>query len=254
MFKPETHETQPPERVFGTLVEMITAVNRTGRDAWPQVLTRYFDVEHLMAYVAVESFLSDHDGLAGDWGINNFYLYRYAESERFRFIPWDKDVNFRETGRDVEAGFEGNPLLETALQVLAVPGCLPLGVAALRRDRGRGDPRRPRLARAGGRASGGDDPRGRSRGPEQGLLATRGSSRKWRGCWPSRGSAAARCTGRSGGRRDRRVALDRRQAWRAWSACASWERQPAGEASHWTPRRTGVARSRTTRASSRRTA
>jgi spore coat protein CotH len=115
MFKNETHRTQPPERVFGTLVEMITAVNRTSHDGWPAVLTRFFDVEHLMAYVAVESFLSDHDGLAGDWGINNFYLYRYAESERFLFIPWDKDVNFREPSRDVEAGFEGNTLLATAL-------------------------------------------------------------------------------------------------------------------------------------------
>jgi len=115
MFKAETHESQPPDVVFGTLVQMITAVNRTSRDAWPQVLTRYFDVEHLMAYTAVEAFLSDHDGLAGDWGINNFYLYRPADSEQFRFIPWDKDVNFRESGRELEAGFEGNPLLETAM-------------------------------------------------------------------------------------------------------------------------------------------
>jgi hypothetical protein len=115
MFKAETHESEPPAVVFGTLVEMITAVNRTSRDAWPQVLTRYFDVEHLMAYAAVEAFLSDHDGLAGDWGINNFYLYRPADSERFRFIPWDKDVNFREPGRELDAGFEGNPLLQTAM-------------------------------------------------------------------------------------------------------------------------------------------
>lgn len=115
MFKAETHETRPPDVLFGTLVDMITAVNRTPRDAWPQVLTRYFDVEHLMAYAAVEAFLSDHDGLAGDWGINNFYLYRLADSERFRFIPWDKDVNFCETERELEAGFEGNPLLETAM-------------------------------------------------------------------------------------------------------------------------------------------
>jgi hypothetical protein len=115
MFKAETHETQPPERQFGTLVEMINAVNRSSRDDWPRALARYFEVEHLMAYVAVESFLADHDGLAGDWGINNFYLYRYADSERFRFIPWDKDVNFREPGREVEAGFDGNPLLATAM-------------------------------------------------------------------------------------------------------------------------------------------
>jgi len=115
MFKAETHEKQPPEVVFGTLVQMIEAVNRSSRDAWPQALARYFDIEHLMAYTAVEAFLSDHDGLAGDWGINNFYLYRPAGSDRFQFIPWDKDVNFREPGRELEAGFEGNPLLETAM-------------------------------------------------------------------------------------------------------------------------------------------
>ncbi len=170
MFKPETHETQPPEHVFGTLVEMITAVNRTSRDAWPQVLPRFFDVEHLMAYVAVESFLSDHDGLAGDWGINNFYLYRYAESERFVFIPWDKDVNFREPGRDVEAGFEGNVLLGDGPWLLAVRGRLPRGAAAVRRDRGTDLRRWPWLARGGGWASGGDDSHGRPGGPEQGLF------------------------------------------------------------------------------------
>jgi spore coat protein CotH len=115
MFQAQTHERQPPEQLFGTLVEMITAVNRTSRDVWPRVLERYFDVGRLMAYLAVEAFLSDHDGLAGDWGINNFYLYRHADSERFDFIPWDKDVNFREPDRDVRAGMDGNALLATAM-------------------------------------------------------------------------------------------------------------------------------------------
>ncbi len=115
MFQAETHESQAPAQLYGTLVDMITAINRTSRDAWPQVPTRYFDVDTLMAYVAVEAFLSDHDGLAGDWGINNFYLYRYADSEKFVFIPWDKDVNFREPERDVEAGMAANVLLSTAL-------------------------------------------------------------------------------------------------------------------------------------------
>ena len=65
MFKAETHESQPPDVIFGTLIDMITAVNRTGRDAWPQVLTRYFDVEHLMAYAGVEAFLDRHHTHAG---------------------------------------------------------------------------------------------------------------------------------------------------------------------------------------------
>jgi spore coat protein CotH len=130
MFEAQTHERQPPDQLFGTLTEMITGVNRTSRDVWPRMLERYFDVPQLMAYVAVEAFLSDHDGLAGDWGINNFYLYRHADSERFRFIPWDKDVSFREPERDVYAGFDGNALLSTAMNY---PQFRDAYVAALRR-------------------------------------------------------------------------------------------------------------------------
>ena len=115
MFRAETHEEQPAEQVFGPLIAMITAVNRTSRSEWPSMLARYFDVDALMAYVAAEAFLADHDGLAGDWGINNFYLYRNPDGTRVRFIPWDKDVNFREPDRDVHAGMDGNPLLATLL-------------------------------------------------------------------------------------------------------------------------------------------
>ena len=130
MFKPETREDDPPAQLWGTVTEMITAVNRTSRVEWPQMLERYFDVGHLMAYLAVESFLADHDGLAGDWGINNFYFYRFAESERFQFIPWDKDVNFREPDRSVYAGMEENVLLSTAMNY---PQFREAYAAALRR-------------------------------------------------------------------------------------------------------------------------
>jgi len=46
-----------------------------------------FDLQQLFAYRAVKSFDSDHDGLAGDRGINIFYSYRFADSNRFQFLP-----------------------------------------------------------------------------------------------------------------------------------------------------------------------
>ena len=101
MFESETRETEPPAQRFSTLVQMITATTRESTSSWQRTMGRYFDFERLFAYLAVENFLSDHDGLAGDWGINNFYLYRFAASDRFQFLPWDKDVNFREVDRDV---------------------------------------------------------------------------------------------------------------------------------------------------------
>lgn len=115
MFAAKTHESHPPERLYGTLVAMITTANRSSRHTWEPEMGRYVDFDALLTYVAVEQFLSDHDGLAGDWGLNNFYGYRFQDSDRFQFIPWDKDVNFREVDRDVFAGLDENVLLGTAM-------------------------------------------------------------------------------------------------------------------------------------------
>lgn len=116
MFESETHESEPLAQRFSTLVQMITATTRAPTGSWQRTMSRYFDFERLLDYVAVENFLSDHDGLAGDWGINNFYLYRHAASDRFEFLPWDKDVNFREVDRDVYEPLDGNHLFATAMQ------------------------------------------------------------------------------------------------------------------------------------------
>jgi spore coat protein CotH len=116
MFESETRESEPAAQRFSTLVQMITATTRESTSAWQRTMGRYFDFDTLFAYVAVESFLADHDGLGGDWGINNFYLYRFAGSDRFQFLPWDKDVTFREVDRDVYESLAGHHLFATALQ------------------------------------------------------------------------------------------------------------------------------------------
>ena len=116
MFESETRESEPAAQRLSTLVQAINATTRESTNAWQRTMSRYFDFERLFAYLAVEMFLADHDGLAGDWGINNFYLYRFADNDRFQFLPWDKDVNFREVDFDVYEPLKGNHLFETALQ------------------------------------------------------------------------------------------------------------------------------------------
>ena len=32
----------------------------------------------------------------GNYGINNFYLYRFDNQKKFQFIPWDKSEAFKE--------------------------------------------------------------------------------------------------------------------------------------------------------------
>jgi spore coat protein CotH len=144
MFEAETHGSQPPELLYGTLVAFVNTATRATRDVWEQEMGRFVDFDHILTYLAVEQFLADHDGLAGDWGMNNFYLYRFAGSERFQFIPWDKDVWAREVDRSVYAGLEEHGLFAAALSRSHLRGRYEEAlrrVAALADDRLEGDGR-----------------------------------------------------------------------------------------------------------------
>jgi hypothetical protein len=44
--------------------------------------------------VATEVFLAEQDGVIGEWGMNNFFMYRPEFSNQFRLIVWDKSQAF----------------------------------------------------------------------------------------------------------------------------------------------------------------
>ena len=60
-----------------------------------QVLSPYLDLEAFVRHVAVEAFLAEIDGVLGDWGMNNFYLYRFERTTRSTLVPWDKSEAFK---------------------------------------------------------------------------------------------------------------------------------------------------------------
>ena len=92
LFHPETHEIDPNP---GPLVDFIRAVNETPDRDFLRVVGQYLDLPRFMKYVAVENFLAETDGIVGTYvGMNNFYLYRFENSNLFTFIPWDKSEAF----------------------------------------------------------------------------------------------------------------------------------------------------------------
>ena len=95
LFKPQTLEDDPQGDV---LARFIQAINDTGA-GWRTNMAAFLDLSKFIRHLAIENFLAEQDGLTGDYGPNNFYLYRFANTTRFLFIPWDKsntfwDVNF----------------------------------------------------------------------------------------------------------------------------------------------------------------
>lgn len=91
-FKPETHEADPkPEFI----VQLIQTLNQAGDSAFRSAVGEYLDLQKFIRHVAVEVFVGDYDGFIGNFGMNNFYFYRFDSQRLFTFIPWDKSEAFQ---------------------------------------------------------------------------------------------------------------------------------------------------------------
>lgn len=118
MYTPKSHEDAPE---FGKLFEMLRLVNESTAETFPQVGAEYLNLPELMKLLAVESYVSDEDGVLSDvFGMNNFYLFRGVNSKQFRFLPWDTDDTMYWSGRPVLQNLEGNELTRRAMEVPAL--------------------------------------------------------------------------------------------------------------------------------------
>ena len=95
-FKPETHEDDSRPEFIAQLVQTI---NQTSDAAFRTEIAEYLDLQKFVRHVATEVFLADNDGFLGDWGMNNFYLYRFQNKKLFTFSAWDKSEAFKGTAR-----------------------------------------------------------------------------------------------------------------------------------------------------------
>jgi hypothetical protein len=92
-FQPETNESQP--NLAAGLVAFVKAINEGSDAAFAAAMESRLDVPRFLTHVAVENAIVETDGIVGNQGLNNFYLYEYGARNRFVFIPWDKDNSFR---------------------------------------------------------------------------------------------------------------------------------------------------------------
>jgi spore coat protein CotH len=93
-FKPQTRENDPQGEVFERL---FWTANQAGTAVWRTAIEEFLDLKRFLKHVAIENFLADQDGITGDYGPNNFYIYRFENKQLFIFLPWDKSQAFWES-------------------------------------------------------------------------------------------------------------------------------------------------------------
>jgi spore coat protein H len=116
-FKPETHESDPK---CGPLEAMIRTMNQVSEAQFENSMTEYLDLRAFMREIAAEAYLAESDGMLGDFGLNNFYLFRSSNSNHSEILPWDKNRTFRSVDRSIWLNTDVNVLARRSLTIPAL--------------------------------------------------------------------------------------------------------------------------------------
>jgi spore coat protein CotH len=115
-FEPKTHERDSMAALYRPIRELAWAISESPDSMFVSATNEYLDVRTFLTYVAVENFLADRDGMLGDWGMNNFYLYRFEGKNVSQILPWDKDSSFWAVDYGIWTNMEANALARRALK------------------------------------------------------------------------------------------------------------------------------------------
>jgi spore coat protein CotH len=119
LFEPQTRETDAIVNLYGPIEDAIRAINEAPDEDVGTAVGQHIDLAGFMKFLAVELFTVEWDGLTGNWGANNFYLYRFREASPARLIPWDRDHAFVWDGVNASAFISAPIGLRVDTNVLA---------------------------------------------------------------------------------------------------------------------------------------
>jgi uncharacterized protein (TIGR03437 family) len=113
-WQPETHEKDPDPR---PLEAMVRAINQSSDADFQRSVSQYLDLNMVMTQLAVEDCIGETDGILGDYGMNNFYFYRFVGKTLSQFLFWDKSETMTVLGIPTWHHHDTNNLTKRTSQV-----------------------------------------------------------------------------------------------------------------------------------------
>jgi len=128
LFEPKTHESDAPVPLYGQLESLFKRLNQSSDSQFEREVGELLDLRQFVRHIAVENFIAEHDGFLGNWGPNNFYLYRFQGRTVSQLLPWDKDLALWARDYDILQGVNDNVLTK---RLFSIPSYLRLYLETL---------------------------------------------------------------------------------------------------------------------------
>jgi len=94
-FDAQTHENGSTVELYAPVQSLVETVNAASPSDLRGALADVLDIDTFITQIAIQNFVAQQDGLVGQFGMNNFYLYRFEAQSLSQIIPWDQDGSFR---------------------------------------------------------------------------------------------------------------------------------------------------------------
>jgi hypothetical protein len=117
MYEPKTRTTESAGALYLPVEAMIRTINDASDENFVPAVSQYLDLAVFMRFVAVQAFIAEADGILGNWGLNNHYLYRFNQKDLSQFIAWDASSSFRVPDYPIHAGHAESVLMRRAMAV-----------------------------------------------------------------------------------------------------------------------------------------
>jgi spore coat protein CotH len=94
MFEPQNHRLESSITLWDPIRALLLEVNGPDDAVWRERVEARIDVGQFLRHVAIQGVIAENDGILGYAGMNNFFVYRFAGTNRHRLIAWDEDFAF----------------------------------------------------------------------------------------------------------------------------------------------------------------
>jgi spore coat protein CotH len=117
LFEPKTRETDAASLVYGPLEEVVRRINDSPPERLQTDVGSLVDLDELVRYLALQNAVGEIDGLVGNWGVSNFYLYRFGDGRPAQFLPWDADHSFWDPNMPIDERLDTDVLTRKLMEL-----------------------------------------------------------------------------------------------------------------------------------------
>jgi spore coat protein CotH len=117
IYEPRTRSTESSSALYAPIEAWIRTINDASDENFAAAVSQYTDLSVFMRFVAAQAFIAECDGILGNWGANNHYVYRPPQRNLHQFIVWDASSSFQVLDYPIHAGHAESVLMRRAMLV-----------------------------------------------------------------------------------------------------------------------------------------